>query len=266
MSSTKPQLSLVIPAYNEVQRIGAMMTNLLFSLDTHSDQRYEMFIVMDGCTDGTFEVVKRITKNNPRITTLVFPNRLGKGGALIEALKYTSSDLIAFIDADGSVSPRELIKLINLTQQYDLVIGSRYQESSVITQRPIIRTIFSRTFNISTKLLFWSIGGINDTQCGVKVFKRSLLKKIEKDFFITDFAFDINLIYSSFRNSFKVKEIGIFWVEKSGSKLSNGLTKQPFVMAFSLLRLRLYYSVLRKVLTTKEFTRIARILYLWAQS
>ena len=80
-----------------------------------------------------------------------------------------------------------------------------------------------------------------------------MLDAIENDFLITDFAFDVNLIYSSLAFGFNVKEIGISWFEKDGSKLSGGLTKHSFIMFFSLLRLRLYYSRFRKILYSSKF-------------
>ena len=78
---------------------------------------------MDGCEDGTPETVKGLIKNHPWITALVLPDRLGKGGAIIEALKHAKGDLIAFIDADGSIPSSELNKLVGLMDKYDLVIG-----------------------------------------------------------------------------------------------------------------------------------------------
>ena len=96
--------------------------NLLFN------RTCEVLVVMDGCTDRTAQVVKEIINHNPNATALVFPARLGKGGAIMEALKYTRGDVIAFIDADGSIPSWELRRLIELTNRYDLVIGSRVSE------------------------------------------------------------------------------------------------------------------------------------------
>jgi glycosyltransferase involved in cell wall biosynthesis len=264
---SKPQFSLVIPAYNEAARIEPALKDLLLTLDLWSTEGYELFIVMDGCCDGTTETVKGVINDHSNVTTLVFPDRLGKGGAIMEALKYAKGDLVAFIDADGSIPPLELCRLIELAQRYDLVIGSRYEENSNLPKgRPLTRVLLSRAFNILVKLMFWKLYGIKDTQCGAKVFKRRLVNVIGRDLLTTDLAFDVNLIYSALQGGFKVKEVGIIWDEKEGSKLSHALTKQSFAMVFSLLRLRIHYSVLRSILSSKRFENLAGSIYFWLQT
>ena len=250
----KPQFSLLIPAYNEAGRIESTLKDFMSDLDFDFaySKNYELLIIMDGCKDGTPETVKALIKNRLGITPIIFPNRLGKGGAIIEALKYAKGDLIAFIDADGSIPLSELKKLVKLTGQYDLVIGSRYMKESVLPiRRPFRRFLFSRSFNVFTKSMFWRLHNIKDTQCGVKVFTKNLVDAVNSDLLITDFVFDVNLIYSATCHGFNVKEVGIKWIEKESGKLSNGLFKQTIIMAFSLLRLRIYHSRLQRILSTK---------------
>ena len=266
---TKPQLSLVIPAYNEAGRIEPTLKDLMFTLERKFkfNENYELLIIMDGCEDGTPEIVKAIIKNHLSVSAIVLPNRLGKGGAIMEALKYAKGDLIAFIDADGSIPSIELSRLIKLTDQYDLVIGSRYAKTSVLPfRRPLTRFLFSRSFNVLLGLLFWRLRNIKDTQCGVKIFTKKLIDVVNGELLISDFAFDVNLIYSALFHGFKVKEVGVTWIEKDGSKLSHGFYKQSVFMAFSLLRLRIYYSYLNKILESKTFAKIADVLQAWLNS
>ena len=268
MLETAPQFSFVIPAYNEEERIESTLKDLMFSLDCHSkfNGNYELLIIMDGCADGTPETVTELIRGHPGITGIVLPDRLGKGGAIKEALKYAKGDLIAFIDADGSIPSSELNKLIEFTDKYDLVIGSRYEKSSVLPyRRPLSRSVYSRSFNVLLKLMFWSLHGLKDTQCGVKVFTKRLIDTINGDFLIADFAFDVNLIYSALHHGFKVKEVGITWIEKDGGKISSGLMKQGFLMTASLLRLRIYYSNAKRILDSKSFKKMAN-LYAWLRS
>ncbi len=219
-------VSLIIPAYNEVGRIESTLKELMLSNDLLFKNRCELIVIMDGCTDETPEVVKNIISSYDDAVGIFVPNRLGKGGAIIEALKTCQADIIAFIDADGSIPWRELDRLIELSSSYDLVIGSRYAKNSrILSARHTRRVIFSRSFNVLLKLLFWNLRGIKDTQCGVKIFTRSLIDEIKEDFIVADFAFDVNLIYSAFQRGFKVEEVGIIWIEKEGSKLSPSLTE-----------------------------------------
>jgi glycosyltransferase involved in cell wall biosynthesis len=264
-----PQLSLVVPAYNEVGRIEPTLRDLMFTLEHKFkfNSNYELLIIMDGCKDGTPERVKAIIKNHHSVSAIVLPNRLGKGGAIIEALKYAKGDLIAFVDADGSIPSSELSRLIELTDQYDLVIGSRYTKDSVLpVRRSFSRFFFSRSFNVLLGLTFGRLRKIKDTQCGVKIFTKKLIDAVNGDLLISDFAFDVNLIYSALYHGFRVKEVGITWIEKEGSKLSHGFNKQPIFMALSLLRLRIYYSPLKNILNSKTLAELYTILQVWLNS
>jgi glycosyltransferase involved in cell wall biosynthesis len=271
MLETTHKLSLVIPAYNEAGRIEPTLKDLMFTLENNLkfNTKYELFIVMDGCTDGTPERVRAIIKGHHGVSAIVLPYRLGKGGAIMEAVKHAKGDLIAFVDADGAIPSSELIRLIELTVQdhADLVLGSRYAKNSVLPiRRSFSRSFFSRAFNVLLGLLFWRIHNIRDTQCGVKVFTKKLIDTVIEDLIISDFAFDVNLIYSAIQHGFKVKEVGITWIEKSGSKMSDGFYKQSLLMAFSLLRLRLYYSNLKTVLESKSWAKLNNVLQEWLNS
>jgi len=256
---------LVIPAYNEVGRIEATLKEIIFNLDydLKFNRNYELLIIMDGCKDGTPETVRALIKDHFGVTAIVLPNRLGKGGAIIEALKYARGDLIAFIDADGSVPISELSKLLQLTDRYDLVIGSRYKNNSILPlRRPFKRFLFSRSFNVLMRLMFWRLHDIKDAQCGLKVFTKDLADAIDGDLLITDFVFDVNLLYSALQKGFKIKEVGITWIEKDFGKLSDGLLKQSLIMVFSLLRLRIYYSSLEtQLFPSRLFKKISGFLY-----
>jgi len=259
--------SLVIPAYNEVERIVPTLKGLIETLDFRFKKEYELLVVMDGCNDGTTEAVNQLINNNSSVIAIVFPDRLGKGGAIIEALKYAKGDLIAFIDADGAVPPFELRRLADLAKGYDLVVGSRYAKGATLPKgRSIGRNLLSRSFNVLVKLLFWRLRGIKDTQCGVKIFSKKLAVSIQEDLLITDFAFDVNLIYSALRRGFKVREVGVYWAERDGSKMSGEMKKQCLTMLFSLLRLRIYYQFKKASFSRRLVNKLARPIYLWLQN
>jgi glycosyltransferase involved in cell wall biosynthesis len=260
MLKNRPYFSLVVPAFNEVNRIETTLSDLLANnLLTKDD--CEVIVIMDGCTDGTEGLVNSLTYNIDNVTTISRPKRLGKGGAIIEALKNTRGDIIAFVDADGSVPAWELERLVSIASEYDLVIGSRYDRNSILPMnRPFSRELFSRAFNVILRVIFWRLHKVRDTQCGIKVFSRKVADAIKDDLIITDFAFDVNLIYSALKHGFVVKEVGITWMDKNGGKLSGGLTKIPLFMAFSLFKLRLYYSA-KPVLNSKIFKTASSLLY-----
>jgi len=212
---------------------------------------------MDGCTDSTKEIIYGLA--DQRVLPLIYKRRLGKGGAIMEGLKNASGNIIALLDADGATSPEELLKLIHEIKNYDLVFGSRYlKDSKVLVKEPLIRILLSRSFNVLIKMMFWRMRGIMDTQCGAKVFNGNLVEKVSIKDFRDDFAFDVNLIYSALRHGLKVKELGITWNHIEGeSKVSSNRIRLAIKMFLSLVRLRIYYSVLKGFLDSK----LAKLIY-----
>jgi glycosyltransferase involved in cell wall biosynthesis len=217
---------------------------------------------MDGCNDGTSEIVLQMAKQYSRLVPLVYPNRLGKGGALIEGFQHAKGDYLVMLDADGPTPPEDLYRLVEEAKNYDLVIGSRYMKNSkILVKEPLPRIFLSRAFNILVRLMFRKLRGIRDTQCGVKVLRRVVLEKIGKDLLITDLAFDVNLIYSTALNGFKVREVGITWRhEEEGSKV-RALLNVSIKMLLSLVRLRIYYSRLRPIIKSNFIQRLFELTY-----
>jgi glycosyltransferase involved in cell wall biosynthesis len=107
----KPELSLIVPAYNEEKRILSRIQSLVRYFDTVLGG-YELLVIADGCTDKTPGAVSKYANDNHKVRLLVFSKRLGKGGALMEGLKEARGDIIVITDADDSVKPEELLKLI----------------------------------------------------------------------------------------------------------------------------------------------------------
>jgi glycosyltransferase involved in cell wall biosynthesis len=261
-SRAKPKLSLVIPAYNEEKRIIGRIQDLVRYFDRALGE-YELLVIADGCTDKTPEVVSEYVNSNPRVRLLVFPERLGKGGAIIEGIKLARGDTIVITDADDSVPPEELFKLVREVEDHDLVIGSRYVKGSkLLAREPFLRYFFGRSFNALVKLMFWRLREINDTQCGAKALKRCVADEILGDMFVTGFAVDVNMIYSAMRRGFKVKEVGITHMHvEHESKVSRALAKLVLGMFFSLIKLRIYYSRFRPILNTKAMTRVSGFIW-----
>jgi len=258
----EPKITIIIPAYNEEKRIVNRIQNLIGYFDKALVE-YELLVITDGCTDKTPEVVSKYANYNPKVRLFDFPERLGKGGAIIEGLKLAKGKIIVVTDADDSVPPQEIFKLIKNVENYDMVIGSRYsKDSKLLVKETLLRYLLGRSFNALVKLMFWRFRGINDTQCGVKVLRRYVVDKSLRNLFITGFAVDVNLIYSVMRGGFKVKEVGITYMHvEHESKVSKVLAKLMLGMIFSLIRLRLYYSRFRAILDTKVMKKVSGFLW-----
>ena len=246
MNESKHSLLLLIPAYNEEQRIGPVLREFAEYYAREFPGRFEMFVVLNGCRDNTLGVVQRMEKEFPCIRHLNFTDPIGKGGALIEGLKLASiADLIGYVDADGATSPQAFHGLVRKLDDTgaDCIIGSRWMPESVLHQSQTqMRRFISRGFHTIVEVLFRM--GIKDTQCPAKLLRREAAQKIHSQLCIADLAFDVNLLHSLKHAGLGVVEMPIEWTDKIGSKVTQSLMRSSVVMALSVVRLRLIYSPL----------------------
>jgi len=206
-------LTILIPAYNEEQRIKATLSDYL---DYFKEENIEILVILNGCTDKTLEIVKSF--NSPKINYLNIPEAIGKGGAIVEGFKIAHGDLISYVDADNSTKPFFLDHLVKNLGTYDGVMGSRYLEgSNLLTKQPILRRIASRGFNVLTRILL-NLKYL-DTQAGAKVFKKEAIHSILPELDILGWGFDVNILYKLKQKGYKVQEVPIDWEEQGGSKL-----------------------------------------------
>ena len=246
MSSPTHSLLLLLPAYNEEERIGPVLREFAEYFEREFRDRFQLIVVLNGCRDNTLGVVEQAAKEFRSIRALNFPEPLHKGGALIEGLKLAAAaDLIGYVDADGATSPEafhHLVKRLDDTGA-DCMIGSRWMPESVLHQSQTkLRRFISRGFHYIVEALFWM--GIKDTQCPAKVMRREAAQRIHSELRVADLAFDVNLIYSLKHAGFSVVEIPIEWTDKIGSKVTQSLMRSSLVMFLSVVRLRLFYSPL----------------------
>lgn len=242
MTQTAPSLLLLIPAYNEEQRIEPVLREFGDSFRRHYAGKSQIVVVLNGCKDNTLGVVTRVAADFPEISALNFPDPIGKGGALIEGLKLAPAvDLIGYVDADGATGPKAFLDLVHLAAQADCVIGSRWLPGAVLHQsQPKMRRLFSRVFHAIVQAAFWM--NIQDTQCPAKVMRRSAVEKIHSSLRISDLAFDVNLLFALKREGFRILEVPTEWTDKMGSKVTQTLLRSSLVMFLSVVRLRLIYS------------------------
>ncbi len=233
------KLSIVIPAYNEEQRIIKTLNEYYEFFNNKFKNDFEIIVIVNGSTDKTIEIVKTFSKKNKNLIYKDIKEKIGKGGAILEGFKIAQGSLIGFVDADLATSPKSFYDLIDKINDYDGIIASRWMKGSKINiKQPLLKRIGSRGFNFLIRILF----GLNfkDTQCGAKLFKKQVIKDVLEDLTITRWAFDVNLIYSVLKKKYKIKEIPTEWNAVKASHFN--LFKAIPEMALGLLRLRLVYS------------------------
>ncbi len=221
--------TLVIPAYNEEERIHLLLSDIAGSGTT-------FIFVCDG-NDKTAAIIHDFAtaNRNMRIRCLEYPVRLGKGKAIREGLKIAVTPYAGYMDADGSTVLGEMNALLHGLGEADGAIGSRYVPGSrVTTPQGIFRRLESRTFNLIIRLLF----GLpyNDTQCGAKVFKSGPLELILPKITSNGFEFDVELIWRMRTSGFVVKELPIIWQNRGDSRVKG---QDAFSMVMNLLKLRI---------------------------
>lgn len=238
--SADPSLLLLIPAYNEEERIGPVLRRYAEFFRQKYAGHFEIVVVLNGCRDHTLGVVESAAAEFPEIQALEFVNPIGKGGALIEGLKLASrTDLIGYVDADGATAPDAFLDLVRQCREVDCAIGSRWMPGAVIRQtQSFKRRVFSRCFHLLVEVLFQM--HIQDTQCGAKVMRREAVESVHSALRVADVAFDINLLYSLKRNGFSIREVPTTWTDQIGTKIR--LNRGAFGILLSVVRLRLVYS------------------------
>ena len=241
---SEPSLLLLIPAYNEERRIEPVLRSYAQYFQAHYTGKFQLVVVLNGCTDDTIGVVRRVGADHPAVNALEFSDPIGKGGALIEGLRLAPlADVIGYVDADGATPPGAFHDLVRHIDRADCVIGSRWLRGSVLhVEQSSRRQFASRAFHLIVELLFHM--GIRDTQCGAKVMRRHAVENIHSDLRIADMAFDLNLLYSLKREGYRVLEAPTEWTDKIGSKVR--LFRTSLVMFLSAFRIRLIYSPLYK--------------------
>jgi glycosyltransferase involved in cell wall biosynthesis len=239
-------ISIIIPAYNEQDRIGTTLEAYGKYFTEHYPEQYEIVVVLNGCKDNTLEVVTTYQKQFPAISILNYPEAIGKGGAIKHGLEHAKGDIVGFTDADGSTRPEILHRLfavLELTPSLDCIVGSRKVAGAIVEKTSMLRKIMSWGFNICVNMYFQT--GLKDTQCGAKVVRKSLVKKILPNLLLSDMSFDVNFIVDVQRAGGKILEMPIEWEDKAGSKVNN--IKTSALMFMSITRLKILYSPLRVV-------------------
>jgi glycosyltransferase involved in cell wall biosynthesis len=249
-NSKKPSISIVIPAHNEEKRIGPTLESygkFFNDLKNKNSLDYEIIIVINNTKDKTLEIVKKAAAKNKNISYLNFKQG-GKGFAIIEGFKKalkSNKSLIGFVDADASTSPEAYYDLIKNIDSYDAIIASRYVSGAKVNPKQSLRRIFvSRVFNLLVRTLF--IMPYKDTQCGAKILTREATEKVVGQIGITQWAFDIDLIYRLRKNKLSIKEQATVWSDKERSTLN--LKRASIQMFLAIVRLRIINSPLKPFL------------------
>lgn len=210
-----PKLSIVIPAYNEAERIiptiGAIASHLTFA-----NYPWELIVADDGSTDQTVSLVQELDFANLHV--LVAEQNGGKGSAVKRGMLAARGELILFADADNSTPIEELDKLMAaIDLGADIAIGSRAISGADVANKSALRQLFSDGLNWIVRTVFRI--KVRDTQCGFKLFKREAAHRLHTAQTIDGFSFDLEILYLAGKLGYTIAEIPVSWFDAPGSKV-----------------------------------------------
>ena len=216
--SKNAYLSVVIPAYNEVKRLPETLIDIDAKL-ARVKYSYEILVINDGSTDGTGEMVRRLSHIVKNLRLVDNEKNKGKGGAVKQGMLEAKGDYRLFMDADNSTTVDQFENMIPYFKEgYDIVIGSRDVKGAELhPAQPFYKRMLGNAGNIFIQALL--LPGIWDTQCGFKCFKASAAEKIFPFQKINGWGFDVEILTLSQVLGFRIKEIPVVWVNDLRSKV-----------------------------------------------
>jgi dolichyl-phosphate beta-glucosyltransferase len=216
---TQPHLSLVIPAYNEVGRIGRTVTTVCAYLDRQS-YTWELLVIIDGGSPLAADEARTAAAGRVNVTVMVNDVNRGKGFSVRRGFLAAKGARVAFIDADLSL-PVEGVEpmLARLDAGADVVIASRTAPGArEIGAAPRLRNVMSRVFNLMVQAL--ALPGIRDTQCGFKGFRAEAARRIFAAQQSDRFGFDVEALYLARKFGYRIEELPVVCTYHDGSSVN----------------------------------------------
>jgi len=226
-----PDLSVVIPAYNEAARLPRTLARLSEYLGRGRGS-HEILLVDDGSRDATAE---RAAEAGAGVTVLRNDTNRGKGYAVRRGMLASRGARVLMTDADLSTPIEELPRLAaRMDEGYDAVIASRALPGARIEVRqPWYRENMGRLFNLAVRLLV--IGGVRDTQCGFKLFAGEPGRAIFSACRLDGFCFDVEALFIARMRGYRVAEVPVTWRNDAATRVGNW---RGFVAFLDLARIR----------------------------
>eukprot|EP00117_Sycon_ciliatum_P023703 scpid38482/ scgid20079/ Dolichyl-phosphate beta-glucosyltransferase; Asparagine-linked glycosylation protein 5 homolog len=225
-------LSIIVPSYNEEERLPIMLDETLEYMQERQTEKpsftYEIIVVDDGSRDKTSQVALKYAEQHgtDRIRVLTLVKNRGKGGAVRLGMLSARGEILLFADADGATKVSDLIRLENALhkdapQKTDMAIscGSRaHLQEAAVAERTLLRNFLMHGFHF----VVWSlcVRGVQDTQCGFKLLTRRAATLIFYTMHVDRWAFDVELLYVAQQLKIPISEVAVNWQEIEGSKMT----------------------------------------------
>ncbi len=242
-------LSIIFPYYNEACRLKKSLFKINSFLKKKKFKELEIIFVDDGSTDNSNKLIqefilkKKIIYKKNHFKILNLKRNFGKGFAIKQGVKYANNDWVLTSDIDHSVSLNEIIlwgERCYLTKNYGVYFGSRLARGSIVKKQKI-RNLLGYLLRIISTILFGS--SIMDTQCGFKLYKKKIAKKIFSKLITKGFSHDVEIVNICLKFNYKIKELPVKWTHMSGGKLN--IIYDPLIMFIEIIKI--YFSIKNKL-------------------
>jgi len=240
--------SVIVPAYNETERLTPMLEATLAHLKTQTKRTSEIIIVDDGSKDATVALALSLAQAHPKsdIRIVKMDKNVGKGGAVRHGFLHARGERLLMVDADGASAFEDLELLWKAMDEVEkdgraVAVGSRAHmvKTEAVVKRSVVRNFLMHGFHFVLRTL--GVGHIRDTQCGFKLFSRKAAQQIFPSLHLTTWVFDVELLIMAQILHIPVVEVPIAWHEVAGSKLS--LVSDSLGMLKDLILLRTNYAL-----------------------
>jgi dolichyl-phosphate beta-glucosyltransferase len=239
MTPAAPELSIIIPSYNEEKRLPGTLRQIVAYVRA-SKIEAEVIVVDDGSRDRTAEVAQSFVKEIPSFRVLANGVNRGKGFSVRHGMLEARGRVVLFTDADLSAPIEEAGKLLAALATADVAIGSRALDRSLIeVHQSVFREFAGIVFNQLVRILLWL--PFVDTQCGFKAFVRERCRIIFEQQRIERFGFDPEILYLARHHGLRIVEIPVRWSHSPNTSVN--MLRDSAVMFADVLRIR--WSALR---------------------
>ncbi|MDD5166434.1 MAG: glycosyltransferase [Candidatus Omnitrophica bacterium] len=208
MKNIRGKVSIVMPAYNEADRIVASIEETIRTFNDFGCS-WELVVIDDGSTDNTYELAEALSEKYPeQLIVKKNPFNLGKGRAIKKALHYVTGDYVVFLDADMDLHPIQIQTLFDIMflDKADIVIGSKMHPNSVVNY-PLERRIISMVYYLLIRILFNL--PCHDTQTGLKLFRVEVIRDVFPRILVRKFAFDLEVLVNAHHLGYRIAEAPI---------------------------------------------------------
>jgi len=223
-------LSLIIPAHNEQAAIGQTVDRT-FSWLAGSGMSGEVIVVDDGSTDGTYDVLQKLSQEHTNLQIIRHEKNCGFGVAVRTGIDAAKGDLVGFMDGDGQFNPEDFQLLLNYIDDYSFVAGYKIKRAD-----PFMRDILGKALTILNIFIFGLF--VRDVNCGLKLFRKSIWPKI-RPMYGTEKYFHTELFLRLRRNKIPWKQVGVHHYPRLLGKSHGASPKVIFKMFTELFNLRL---------------------------